>query len=232
MRHLTGRQVFNLIPKHDDWYRISNKASETTAEIYLYDEIGWFGTTANDFVDELKTVTAPSIDLHISSVGGDIFDGVAIYNALRTHPALVTSVVDSMAASIASVITQAGDRRVMLTGSQMMIHEAQGFALGNSADMRDLADILDRQTDLIAEIYAEASGGSGKKNRFLSLMREETWFNASEAVAEGLADEVVKPQKETQRVEQKQEAPDWVDLFRSMKLDEEEMLHGSTQNTG
>ena len=161
------------------------------ATIRIYDEVGFFGITAEDFAAELDEITADEIEVQINSLGGDVFAGVAIYNALRTHSARITTRVDGMAASIASVIVQAGDTRIMLTGSQMMIHPAWGFAMGSASDMRDLADILDKQTKVIAGIYAERAGTDG----FVELMEAETWFDADEAVDAGLADEVVKPAK-------------------------------------
>lgn len=164
------------------------------ATIRIYDEIGWFGITAEAFAQELEKITAEEIEVQISSLGGDVFDGIAIYNALRAHPATITTRVDSMAASIASVIAQAGDHRIMLTGSQMMIHEAWGFAIGNAAVMRELADILDKQTKIIAGIYAERSARPVAD--FLPLMEAETWFDADETVEAGLADELVKPAKQ------------------------------------
>jgi ATP-dependent protease ClpP protease subunit len=164
------------------------------ATIRIYDEIGWFGITAEEFARELEEVTADEIEVQISSLGGDVFDGIAIYNALRAHPATITTRVDSMAASIASVIAQAGDHRIMLTGSQMMIHEAAGLAIGNAAIMRELADILDKQTGIIANIYAERADGD--RDLFLDQMAAETWFDHDEAVEAGLADEVVKPVKQ------------------------------------
>lgn len=191
---LRPREILNKLPHADDWYRINNRADDDLAEVFLYDEIGIWGTTAANFIRELKALKVKQIDLHISSRGGDIFDGIAIYNALRTHTAYVVSQVDSMAASIASVIAQAGDERVMITGSQMMIHEAWGIAMGNAEDMREYAEILEKQSDIIAGIYAERAGGTGKKAHFLKLMGEETWMNADETVAEGLADKVVKPE--------------------------------------
>ena len=193
MTLLRARQILNRVPKADDWYRIRNEHT-AAADVYLYDEIGIFGTTAAAFMGELQEITSPSINLHISSLGGDAFDGIAIYNALRTHPARIVSRVDSMAASIASVIAQAGDHRVMLTGSQMMIHNAHGLAMGEAQDHRDYAEMLDKQSDLIASIYAERAGGTGAKARFVKLMGESTLMNAEETVTERLADEVVKPQ--------------------------------------
>ena len=169
---------------------ISNKAGPK-ATIRLYDAIGVLGVTADEFAEGLGEITADEIEVQISSMGGDVFDGIAIYNALRAHPAKITTRVDGMAASIASVIVQAGDERVMLTGSQMMIHPAFGFAMGDATDMRKLADILDRQTDIIAGIYTERADEGG----FRDLMDAETWFDADEAVEVGLADQVVTPNK-------------------------------------
>nr|WP_179419657.1 head maturation protease, ClpP-related [Streptomyces sp. TLI_235] len=155
----------------------------------MYDEIGgYWGISAADFVSELSQVNASAIDVHINSPGGEIFDGIAIANALAQHPATVTSYVDSLAASIASVIALAGDRVVMAPRSQLMIHDGSGYCMGNAADMRGMAELLDRQSDNIASVYAEKAGGDVADWR--ALMTEETWYTAEEAVAAGLADEV------------------------------------------
>lgn len=159
------------------------------ATVRIYEEIGFWGVTAEAFSRILDEITAPEIEVQIASLGGDVFDGIAIYNALRAHPAKIITRVDSMAASIASVIAQAGEHRIMLSGSQMMIHEAWGLAIGTAADMRQLADILDKQNEIIADIYAE--NGSGSAEEFLAKMTAETWMTADETVAAGLADEVI-----------------------------------------
>ena len=169
---------------------VTNAAGEK-ATIRLYGDIAWYDITAEQVASALEDITAPEIEVQLSSLGGDVFEGIAIYNALRAHPARITTRVDSMAASIASVIVQAGDHRVMLSSAQMMIHEAWGFAIGTSDDMRKLADTLDKQTGIIAGIYAERTGGNVAD--FRALMEAETWFTDEEAVAAGLADEVVKP---------------------------------------
>src|SRR5262245_8969950 len=182
----TARPVAKLRQGRTDWYRITNKAD--AAEVYIYDEIGYWGTTAKDFVDELHAVTAPRIDLHINSPGGDVFDGVAIYQALKDHPAEVISQVDSLAASAASFIAMAGPRIVMTRNATMIIHDAFGIGIGNAADMRDRADRLDKVSENIADIYFQRAGGTVTAWR--DAMRAETWYSADEAVAAGLADEV------------------------------------------
>lgn len=183
-----ARPVAELRRGRTDWYRIENSANANKAEIYVYDEIGYFGVTAADFAKEVNSLSVSQIDLHLSSPGGSAFEGVAIYNSLLHHKAQVTTYVDSLAASAASVIAMAGDRIVMRTGSQMMIHEASGLAVGNAKDMRELADLLDKTSDSIAGIYSERRGGT--INLWRKAMKAETWYNAEEAVKAGLADEV------------------------------------------
>ncbi|HEV8653332.1 MAG TPA: head maturation protease, ClpP-related [Actinomycetes bacterium] len=169
------------------WYRIQGKAAEV-ADVYIYDEISWWGITAQDFVNELREVTAPKVNLHLNSPGGDVFDAHAIYQALVDHPAEVTTLVDSLAASAASVIAMAGERIVMGKAAMLMIHDAWGLAIGNAADMRDMAARLDKISNVIAGVYAERAGGPLEFWR--QAMLEESWYDAEEAVAAGLADEV------------------------------------------
>lgn len=191
----TARPFARLAEGRRDWYRISNLAGTGAAEVWVYDEIGWFGVSAQDFVRELTTIKADKIDLHISSPGGDVFDGLAIYQALRNHPAQVTTYVDSLAASAASFIAMAGDVRVIAPHAQMMIHEAWGMCVGNAAEMAKMQDELDRLSANLAGIYAKRAGGDAETWR--AAMRAETWYSAEEAVAAGLADRVQEDTKAT-----------------------------------
>lgn len=175
------------VTERRDWYRITNQAGGPVV-VDIFDEIGFWGVNAAAFQRELAQVSASEITVNLSSPGGEIFEGIAIYNALRTHPANVTVRVSALAASIASVIAQAGDKIVMLSGAQMMIHEGSGLCMGNAAEMQQMAELLDRQSDNIATIYAERAGGTAGEWR--TRMRAETWFSAQEAVDAGLADEV------------------------------------------
>lgn len=173
-----------------EWYSLRNSGA-TTAELYIYDEIGYWGTTASDLVaalSQLQGVTA--IDVHLNSPGGDVFDGIAIMNCLRACAATVTTYVDGIAASIASVIAMAGDRIVMGPHSQLMIHDASGLCLGNAEDMTEMATMLNFQSDNIAAVYAERTGGTVEDWR--AKMSVESWYTADEAVAAGLADEVAQ----------------------------------------
>lgn len=182
-----ARPVAKLRQGRNDWYRIKAQ-SNGTAEIAIYDEVGYFGVTASDFLAELKALDVQRIDVRLNTPGGDLFDGVAIYNALRNHPAAVTTYVDGLAASIGSVILQAGDRRVAARASQVMIHDGHGLVVGNAADMREVADLLDKTSGMLAEIYADRAGGSADTWR--EAMLAETWYSGTEAVDAGLADAI------------------------------------------
>lgn len=188
-------RVRNRLVRGARWYDISNADDTDTAVLRVYDEISsWWGLSADDFARDLAAVTAPAIEVQISSPGGDVFDGVAIFNALRAHPARITTRVDGVAASIASVIAQAGDHRVMLGGAQMMIHQAWGVAAGSAPEIREFADLLDRQNTNIANIYAARSGEKSAEEFADLLASGDTWLSAAEAVEMGLADEVIDPE--------------------------------------
>lgn len=173
-----------------DWYRVVTNFIDQpdTAAIYVYDEIGYWGVTAQDFVQELAALKVASIELHINSPGGDVFDGIAIHSALKNHPAQVTAHVDGLAASAASFIAMAANKVVMERNAQLMIHDASGICVGDAKDMQDMADLLNMASDNIADIYAQKAGGSVEDWR--AVMQGEAWYSAAEAVDAGLADEV------------------------------------------
>jgi ATP-dependent protease ClpP protease subunit len=193
------RRVFNKVaPAPGDWFRIENKKSdddEDVTKVYIYDEIGFWGTTAADFVKQLLAIDTAEIELHLNSPGGNVFDGIAIYNGLKMHAAKVTVIVDALAASAASFIAQAGDEVVMTRNATMMIHDASGMAFGNADEMRELADVLDKLSNNIADIYAYNAGGTVPEWR--ALMKEEVWYSAQEAVDAGLASSMLDAEDAT-----------------------------------
>lgn len=172
------------------WYKVNNKSDDDdTTEVYVYDIIGgWFGVDAAEFVKELQDISTSHIKVRINSPGGNVYDSVAIHNALMMHSAEITVYVDSLAASGASVIAQAGDKIIMLPGSQMMIHDALMYAVGNAKELREQADFLDGQSQNIARMYAARAGG--EPDEWREKMLAETWYFAQEAVDAGLADEI------------------------------------------
>lgn len=179
--NLTTGQGFKLRNLTED--------GQTVTELFIYDAIGgWFGISAQDVVRELMSIDTEQINVRINSPGGDVFDGIAIANALRSHSAKITVTIDSLCASIATAIAMAGETVTMMPGSQMMIHNASGMAMGQAADMRKLADVLDFQSKNIATQYARRAGGT--VDEWQAAMDAETWLSDDEAVAAGLADSV------------------------------------------
>jgi ATP-dependent protease ClpP protease subunit len=173
------------------WYRITNAADPDEAEVMLYDEVGgWYGATADQFIADLRGITSPNLRVRVNSPGGSVFEGIAIANALRSHPANVTVQVDGIAASIASVIAMAGDRIEMAPNTMMMIHDASGVCLGNASDMEEMAELLDLISDNIADAYASRAGGT--RDEWRERMRAETWYLPADAVTAGLADEATQ----------------------------------------
>ncbi|OXR46665.1 ATP-dependent Clp protease proteolytic subunit [Nocardia cerradoensis] len=182
-----------------DWYTIRNAVDgdAATARIDLYDEIDPFwGVSAADFVADLRALDAETIQLHINSPGGSVYDGIAIMNALRQHDARVVATIDGLAASAAGFIAVGGsDELIMAENSEFMAHEAWGIAIGNAADMTKMAGDLDRLSSNIASIYAAKAGGTVDDWR--AVMEAETWYTAEEAVEAGLADRVAEPAKKS-----------------------------------
>src|SRR4030065_709369 len=122
--------------------------------------MGAGGILASAFVNELRGLKGKALNVYINSPGGSVFDGIAIYNALARPEGGVNVTVDSLAASIASVIAQAGETRTMAKSSAMMIHDAWGIAVGDPATMEKMRDGPDKLSDSIADIYADRAGGT------------------------------------------------------------------------
>jgi ATP-dependent protease ClpP protease subunit len=172
----------------NSWYRIRNATSNEPAQLHIYDEIGMLGVSASDLIDKLSAVSGP-IDVHLNSPGGEVFEGLAIYNALLQRDD-VNVFIDGMAASIASVIAMAGKKISIARSARMMVHDGFCLAIGNANDMRQLADQLDFESDNIAGIYAYHTGQSQAYWR--DIMRQEKWYNAEMAIEAGLAHEIIE----------------------------------------
>lgn len=150
---------------------------------------GDWGISAREFTGALAELgDVSSIELHINSPGGEVYEGIAILNALRRHPARVTAVVDGLAASAASFIATGADELVMAPTTELMIHDAWGIGIGPASEMHALGDRLDGISNNIASVYQEKAGGQVADWR--ALMLAETWYSAVEAVEAGLADRI------------------------------------------
>jgi len=172
------------------WYAI--RARGTGAEVAIYDEIGAYGVSAKGFLAELGALPEGTpVDLRLNSPGGSVFDAVAIHNALKRHEGPVTVWIDGIAASAASYIAMAGDEIVMPENAFLMIHDPAGLVMGTAEDMRAMAEALDKVKGSLVSGYAAKSGQTPEE--VSALMAAETWFDASDAVAQGFADRLIEP---------------------------------------
>lgn len=183
------------------FWKWSNSVSSNNQELILDGPIAsdtWWGdeVTPDLFREELKQ-HAGDLTVVINSPGGDVFAGLAIYNALVNHNGNVTVRVDGLAASIASVIAMAGDKIIMSPGSMIMIHRPSVYAAGTVDDMEKAKDVLVKIEEGITPIYAKRTGLSDEK--IAELLEAETWMLADKAVELGFADEVSEaPEKQKQ----------------------------------
>lgn len=183
------------------WFQIkARSARKDTAEVLIYGDIGesWDAesVTAAQFVRDLQALDAPNLTVRINSFGGSVPDGLAIFNALRRYPGTVAVHVDGLAASIASLIAMAGDTVSMAENAQLMIHAPWSGAVGNAADLRATADMLDRFAQAMVSCYARLPA---EQAQALLTDGEDHWFTATEALAAGLVDEITAAQRAAAR---------------------------------
>lgn len=188
--------------------RIANKGKglfrAEANTLWLYDVIAqdndeaewWGGISPSAFISALEATTGP-VTLRINSPGGSAFGAQAMIAAMRAHPHQITARVDSLAASAASVIAAHCASCVMVPGSMLMIHKAWSVAVGNSQDMRKIADLLEKIDGLILDNYVARAGDKASRDDFENMMAAETWFSPEEALAVGLADSI--DETDTQR---------------------------------
>ena len=172
---------------NEKWYNIQNKAGET-ADIYIFDEIGTYGVTAQDFISEIKGLKDMPINLRINSLGGDVFDGMAMYNVIKRRESKTTVYIEGIAASIATIIALGADEVIMAENSLFMIHNAWGGTSGEAKDMRKTAETLDKITSELTDIYVKKTGLS--YDALAEMMDEESWLNAQEAFDLGFIDTI------------------------------------------
>ncbi|HIA3978616.1 TPA: head maturation protease, ClpP-related [Escherichia coli] len=187
-RNDRSRSTPTTSPKNNSWFRMQ-AGHQSDADIYIYDEIGFWGVTAKQFISDLNALgDITHINLHINSPGGDVFEGIAIFNALKTHGASITVYVDGVAASMASVIAMVGNPVIMPENSFMMIHKPFGFTGGDAEDMRTYADLLDKVEAVLLPAYAQKTGKT--TDEIAAMLADETWMSGAECLAQGFADQV------------------------------------------
>ncbi|MGI2118164.1 ClpP-like prohead protease/major capsid protein fusion protein [Shewanella oncorhynchi] len=174
----------------NSWYSL--KAQNGNAELMIYDEIGGWGISAQQFARDLQALgKVGTITARIHSPGGDVFEGMAIYNMIKGHPAHKVCYIDGLAASMASVIAMAFDEVIMPENAMMMVHKPWGGTLGDAEDMRKYADLLDKVEGNLVGAYQHKTGLS--EDELHALLAAETWLTGREAVEKGFANTLTDP---------------------------------------
>ena len=199
-------------------FKFTAKAGKKPAVLALDEEIGFWGTQAKDFRAALDSVEGNELVVEINSVGGDVMAGLGIYNMLRSWAKdgkTVTTRVTGVAASIASIIALAGDKREMPKNTFAMVHQASTFAVGTADDMRDAADTLDKVDGSLRGIYMDRMGVDEAKAK--EIMAKDTWLTADEAMDLGFATALIEDIKATAKFDlARAELPDNVAaIFKS-----------------
>ncbi|MDM5237487.1 Clp protease ClpP [Bacillus cereus] len=180
------------MPKIKNRFEVLNSTNTEEADLYMYGSISaysWYdGISSSKVREQLKNITAKTINVHINSGGGDVFESIAISNLLKNHSANIVVHIDGLAASGASVIAMAADKIVMPKNTMMMIHKAWTYAAGNAEGLRKVADRLDKIDNAVTESYT--SRFVGEKSELESLLAEETWLTAEECKTFGFCDEI------------------------------------------
>lgn len=173
------------------WYSMTMAANKT-ADIHIYDSIGYWGVTAKQFAKDLKELGSVSkINLHVNSPGGDVFDGTAIFNLLKNHDAEVESFVEGVAASMGSVVALSADRVCIAENAYFMIHNPSTFAWGDEHAMDRAKKLLSKVKNTMTNLYSSVTGMDPEE--VSDLMDDETWYTGSEALEAGFADELIDP---------------------------------------
>lgn len=172
-----------------DWFKVQAISDDET-EIMIYDVIGWPFISADNFVRALAEITAKAVTVRINSPGGDVFDGMAIFNALKNYQqGKVITRIEGIAASMASIIALSGKEVQAFANTMYMIHEPYAFTAGNQYSLRELADILEKMSGQMIDIYS--SNASPGKREIAQMMKDETWLTAKEAKEKGFVDTIL-----------------------------------------
>lgn len=169
------------------WYNLKTAANKTPV-LSIFDDIGAYGVSAKNFLNDLRTVATDEVDVEINSPGGDVFAGLAIHNGLRASGKKINVKVLGLAASAASLVAMAGDTIEMPENAFMMVHNPWGFAMGGADEMRSTADVLDKIGTGLVSTYAKRTGKTNEE--IAALLDAETWMTAQEAVDAGFATSV------------------------------------------
>ena len=177
-----------------EWYKIEASANDQ-AEILVYDVIGWPYNDAGDLVRYVNSLGDKDILVRLNTPGGDVFDGMAIFNSLANHKGKVTIRIEALAASMGSVLAMAGKEIQAYSNTMMMIHDPWIYTAGNQYELREMADLLEKISGNMLDVYAGRSKIG--KREMKEIMKAETWYTAKEAKEKGFINTILETGKAT-----------------------------------
>jgi len=177
-----------------EWYKIEASANDQ-AEILVYDVIGWPYNDAGDLVRYVNSLGDKDILVRLNTPGGDVFDGMAIFNALANHKGKVTIRIEALAASMGSVLAMAGKEIQAYSNTMMMIHDPWTYMAGNQYELREMADLLEKISGNMLDVYTGRSKVG--KREMKEIMKAETWYTAKEAKEKGFINTILETGKAT-----------------------------------
>lgn len=177
-----------------EWYKIEASANDQ-AEILVYDVIGWPYNDAGDLVRYVNSLGDKDILVRLNTPGGDVFDGMAIFNSLANHKGKVTIRIEALAASMGSVLAMAGKEIQAYSNTMMMIHDPWTYMAGNQYELREMADLLEKISGNMLDVYTGRSKVG--KREMKEIMKAETWYTAKEAKEKGFINTILETGKAT-----------------------------------
>ena len=177
-----------------EWYKIEASANDQ-AEILVYDVIGWPYNDAGDLVRYVNSLGDKDILVRLNTPGGDVFDGMAIFNSLANHKGKVTIRIEALAASMGSVLAMAGKEIQAYANTMMMIHDPWTYMAGNQYELREMADLLEKISGNMLDVYTGRSKVG--KREMKEIMKAETWYTAKEAKEKGFINTILETGKAT-----------------------------------
>lgn len=206
-----------------EWYKIEASANDQ-AEILIYDVIGWPYNDAGDLVRYVNSLGDKDILVRLNTPGGDVFDGMAIFNSLANHKGKVTIRIEALAASMGSVLAMAGKEIQAYSNTMMMIHDPWTYMAGNQYELREMADLLEKISGNMLDVYAGRSKIG--KREMKEIMKAETWYTAKEAKEKGFINTILETGKATKAqfdLTMYTNAPDGICSIEGRDLDEREI---------
>ena len=206
-----------------EWYKIEASANDQ-AEILVYDVIGWPYNDAGDLVRYVNSLGDKDILVRLNTPGGDVFDGMAIFNSLANHKGKVTIRIEALAASMGSVLAMAGKEIQAYSNTMMMIHDPWTYMAGNQYELREMADLLEKISGNMLDVYAGRSKIG--KREMKEIMKAETWYTAKEAKEKGFINTILETGKAAKAqfdLTMYTNAPDGICSIEGRDLDEREI---------